>query len=85
MGENSPIFHALTLLKETRDMPKQKMKTHKTAAKRFGLSGKGRLMCLNAANSHMFLHKTGSRKRRLEIEKEVDKGNRWRMKRLLGI
>ncbi len=66
-------------------MPKQKMKTHKTAAKRFAISGKGRLMCLNAANSHMFLHKSGSRKRRLEIEKEVDKGSRWRMKRLLGI
>ncbi|MGC8785427.1 MAG: 50S ribosomal protein L35 [Armatimonadota bacterium] len=66
-------------------MPKQKMKTHKTAVKRFALSGKGKLICRNAANSHMFLHKSGSRKRRLEIEKEVDKGNRWRMKRLLGI
>lgn len=65
-------------------MPKQKMKTHKTAAKRFALSGKGRLICLNSGNSHMFLHKSGSRKRRLEIEKEVDKGSRWRMKRLLG-
>ena len=66
-------------------MPKQKMKTHKTAAKRFAISGRGRLICRNAANSHMFLHKSGSRKRRLENEKEVDKGSRWRMKRLLGI
>lgn len=66
-------------------MPKQKMKTHKTASKRFALSGTGRLLCRNAGNSHMFLHKSGSRKRRLEIEKEVDKGNRRRMKRMLGI
>lgn len=61
-----------------------KMKTCKTAAKRFKISGTGKLICGNASNSHMFSAKSPGRKRRLDVDKECDHGNRKRMKRLLG-
>ncbi|MCL6623869.1 MAG: 50S ribosomal protein L35 [Fimbriimonadales bacterium] len=62
-----------------------KMKTSKTAAKRFKITGTGKITHRKAFNSHMFLHKSGSRKRRLEKEAEVKPGDRKRIRRLLGI
>lgn len=60
-----------------------KLKTNKTAVKRFKISGTGKITRRKAYNSHQFLHKIGSRKRRLETEPEVFQGEQKRMRRLL--
>jgi large subunit ribosomal protein L35 len=62
-----------------------KLKTCRTAAKRFKISGSGKIMKLSSFNSHMFFHKSGSRKRRLDVETELFGGERWRISRLLGL
>ncbi|MFQ3588442.1 MAG: 50S ribosomal protein L35 [Fimbriimonadaceae bacterium] len=62
-----------------------KLKTNKTAAKRFKITGKGRITRRKAYNNHMFLNKSGSRKRRLEGEPELFKGENKRVKRLLAM
>jgi large subunit ribosomal protein L35 len=60
-----------------------KIRTNKTAAKRFKISGTGKITRTKAYNSHQFLHKRASRKRRLEQEPEVFQGELKRMRRLL--
>jgi large subunit ribosomal protein L35 len=62
-----------------------KLKTNKTAAKRFKITGTGKIVRRKSYNNHMFLHKSGSQKRRLEQEPELFKGEKKRVKRLLGI
>ena len=42
-----------------------KMKTHRGAAKRFRLSGSGKVMRRKATGNHMLIKKRGSRKRRI--------------------
>lgn len=61
-----------------------KLKTNKTAAKRFKISGSGKITRRRPNNNHMFLHKSGSQKRRLEEEPQLFKGEEKRVKRLLG-
>ncbi|NUL81751.1 MAG: 50S ribosomal protein L35 [Armatimonadetes bacterium] len=61
-----------------------KLKTNKSAAKRFKKTSTGKLMRRHAYDSHLFLHKSGSRKRRLAREGEVFKGELKRMYRLMG-
>ncbi|MFN3728389.1 MAG: 50S ribosomal protein L35 [Fimbriimonadaceae bacterium] len=61
-----------------------KLKTNKTAAKRFKITGTGKITRRKAYNSHQFMHKSGSRKRRLEGEPVLFKGERKRVKRLLA-
>ncbi len=60
-----------------------KLRTNKTAAKRFKITGSGKITRRKAYNSHQFLHKGKSRKRRLEQEPELFKGEYKRVKRLL--
>lgn len=62
-----------------------KVRTNKTAVKRFKISGTGKITRTKAYNSHQFLHKKSSRKRRLEQEPEVFRGEQKRMRRLLVI
>jgi large subunit ribosomal protein L35 len=62
-----------------------KLKTNKTAAKRFKITGTGKITRRKSFNSHQFLHKSGARKRRLEQEPEVFQGERKRIRRLLVI
>ena len=62
-----------------------KIKTNKTAAKRFKITGTGKITHTRSYNNHQFLHKSGSRKRRLELEPEVFHGEQKRMRRLLVI
>ncbi len=62
-----------------------KLKTNKTAAKRFKVTGSGKITRRKAYNNHQFLSKKGSRKRRLESEPELKKGERRRVKKMLGI
>ncbi|HRJ27974.1 MAG TPA: 50S ribosomal protein L35 [Fimbriimonadaceae bacterium] len=62
-----------------------KLKTHKTAAKRFKITGSGKITRRKSYNNHMFFNKSGAQKRRLEQEPELFKGERKRVRRLLGI
>lgn len=60
-----------------------KLKTNKTAAKRFKISGTGKITRRKSHNNHQFLHKKASRKRRLEQEPTLFQGETKRVKRLL--
>ena len=60
-----------------------KIKTRKTAAKRFKISGTGKILHGHAGMNHLMIGKSGSRERRLEIEGQVTGGERKKVRRLL--
>lgn len=60
-----------------------KIRTNKTAVKRFKISGTGKITRRKSHNNHQFLHKKAARKRRLELEPTVFQGEQKRMRRLL--
>jgi large subunit ribosomal protein L35 len=62
-----------------------KMKTHRGAAKRFRLTGSGKIMRRKAFKNHILEKKSPARKRRLGRESEVVNGDRDRIERLLGL
>jgi large subunit ribosomal protein L35 len=61
-----------------------KMKTSKTAAKRFGKTGTGRLRRLQANRQHLFEKKSSRRTRHLAGTVDVHSGDIKKIKRLLG-
>ncbi len=60
-----------------------KMKTNKSAAKRFKVTGKGRIMRRKAGKSHLLEEKTAKRKRRLRKPAELPKEELKRVRRML--
>ncbi len=62
-----------------------KMKTHRGAAKRFAVTGRGKIVRRRAFRSHLLEKKPSTRTRRLAREAEVSGGDRARVKRLLGL
>jgi len=62
-----------------------KMKTHRGAAKRFQVTGSGRIVRRKAFRSHILEKKPSKRTRRLAREAEVTGGDRAQVKRLLGM
>ncbi|MDH4168364.1 MAG: 50S ribosomal protein L35 [Acidimicrobiia bacterium] len=62
-----------------------KMKTHRGAAKRFKVTGSGKLRRRNANLSHILEKKSPKRKRRLSRESDVHKSNERQVRRQLGI
>ena len=60
-----------------------KMKTKSAAAKRFKVTGTGKLMKMKAYKSHILTKKTTERKRNLRKATEIDKSNLAPMKRIL--
>ncbi len=62
-----------------------KLKTKKTAAKRFKITGSGKIMRRRAYNNHMFFHKGGSQKRRLDRPAELSPTEAKRVRRMLAI
>jgi large subunit ribosomal protein L35 len=48
-----------------------KMKTHRGAAKRFRVTGSGKIMRRKATGNHFLIKKSGSRKRRISGMAEV--------------
>ncbi len=64
-------------------MPKAKMKTNRSAAKRFKVTGSGKLKRRKAGKSHLLEEKPARRKRRLRRPALVGKEEMERMKRLL--
>ncbi len=64
------------------DMPK--MKTDRGAAKRFKITGTGRLRRRKAYRSHLLEKKPSTRTRRLGRETDVASADRREVRRLLG-
>lgn len=62
-----------------------KMKTNKAAAKRFRLTGTGKVMRRKAYKSHILTKKNADRKRILGEPALVDNANLKTVKKLLGI
>ena len=62
-----------------------KMKTHRGAAKRFQVTGTGRIVRRKAFRSHLLEKKSSVRTRRLGREAEVSGGDRAQVKRMLGL
>ena len=52
-----------------------KMKTHRSAAKRYKITGSGKVMRQKAGKGHLLAHKSPARKNRLTGTCEVFKGN----------
>jgi large subunit ribosomal protein L35 len=61
-----------------------KMKTHRGAAKRFKVTGTGKILRRKAYRDHLLEHKPSRRTRRLGREAEVVGGDKKRVKRMLG-
>jgi len=61
-----------------------KIKTHKGAAKRFKVTGSGKIVREKAYKSHILTKKSAERKRRLGKRQEVAASDRKKVKRLLG-
>ncbi len=62
-----------------------KMKTHRGAAKRFKVTGTGKIMRRKAFRSHILEKKPSTRTRRLAKEAELRGGDRAQVKQLLGL
>jgi large subunit ribosomal protein L35 len=62
-----------------------KMKTHRGAAKRFRVTGRGKLVRRHAYDSHLFTHKSAKRKRHLGSEAKVDKADDNNIRKAMGI
>ena len=60
-----------------------KMKTHRGAAKRFRVTGTGKVLRRKATGNHFLVKKSGARKRRITGMEEV-RAERQTVKRLLG-
>ena len=61
-----------------------KMKTSKTAAKRFKTTGSGRVRRQQAMRQHLFEKKPSTRTRRLDGTVDVHPGDAKKIKRLLA-
>jgi large subunit ribosomal protein L35 len=62
-----------------------KMKTHRGAAKRFKVTGSGKLVYKHAFKSHILGKKTTKRKRQLRKDGIVDATNERNLKRMMGM
>jgi large subunit ribosomal protein L35 len=60
-----------------------KMKTRKTAAKRFKISANGKLMHLHTRRGHLMINKDPNRKRSLKQEAELTGGEAAKIRRML--
>jgi large subunit ribosomal protein L35 len=60
-----------------------KMKTHRGAAKRFRITGSGKVMRRKATGNHFLVKKSGSRKRRITGMEEV-RAEAKTVRRMLG-
>jgi large subunit ribosomal protein L35 len=61
-----------------------KVKTHRGAAKRFQLTGSGKVRRRKAFRAHLLEKKASKRTRRLARGSEVTGGDRKRVERMLG-
>ena len=61
-----------------------KIKTHKGAAKRFKVTGSGKIVRVKAYKGHIMTKKNAERKRRLGRKQEVSASDKKKVRRLLG-
>ena len=61
-----------------------KMKTHSGSAKRFRVTGSGKILRRRANRNHLLEHKPSTRTRRLYNEVEMAPSDVKRIKKLLG-
>lgn len=61
-----------------------KMKTHRGAAKRFKVTGSGKIARKKAFHSHILEKKSPKRKRSLRSDALVDKANKRTVSRMIG-
>jgi large subunit ribosomal protein L35 len=61
-----------------------KMKTHRGAARRFGVTKNGKLMRRHAKLNHLLEKKTSKQKRRLGHKTAISAGDRRLVRRMLG-
>ena len=61
-----------------------KMKTHRGAAKRFKITGTGKILRRKAYRDHLLEHKPTRRTRRLGRPAEVTGADKKRLERMLG-
>ena len=52
-----------------------KMKTHRSAAKRYKITGSGKVLRQKAGEGHLLAHKSPARKNRLTGKVDIFKGN----------
>lgn len=62
-----------------------KIKTRRSAAKRFKLTGKGKIKRWHAYAGHLFTAKTTKRKRNLRSVDLIDKSDAPRVRKMLNI
>ena len=62
-----------------------KMKTHRGAAKRFRVTGTGKIMRRKAYRAHLLEKKSSRRTRSLGRPEQVTGGDKAQVKRLLGL
>ncbi|HDM79452.1 MAG TPA: 50S ribosomal protein L35 [Deltaproteobacteria bacterium] len=62
-----------------------KIKTNRGAAKRFRVTGSGKIVRVKANKSHILTKKNSKRKRRLRQPTLVSKSDMVRVKRMLGV
>jgi large subunit ribosomal protein L35 len=62
-----------------------KMKTHRGAAKRFKVTGTGKILRRRAFRNHILEKKSSTRTRRLGRPAEVTGGDRDAVRRMLGL
>ena len=62
-----------------------KMKTRRAAAKRFKLTGRGRIKRNKANHSHMLIRRSNSAKRKMRKATLVDRTEEKRVRRMLGL
>jgi large subunit ribosomal protein L35 len=62
---------------------KQKLKTHSGAAKRFKITGTGKVMCKRAGKRHLLTHKSSKRTRTMGTRISLFKGEVASIKLLL--
>ena len=61
------------------------MKTRRAAAKRFKLTGRGRIKRNKANHSHMLIRRSNSAKRKMRKAALVDSTEEKRVRRMLGL
>jgi len=64
-------------------MGKTKLKTHRGAAKRFKVTGSGKIVRRKASGNHLLTKKTSRRKRVLKQDALVHKADEKRVKRMM--
>jgi len=62
-----------------------KMKTHKATAKRFKITGRGKLRRLKTKRSHLRRKKSKRVRRSFDKDHPIDRVDRKRVRRLLGL